>query len=100
MEKCEPGNPPSRVRPDEALATLAQILPRLWVEVDKPFFSVREKPAKWAELLPSSRERLVNVVLLTIRWRGVFFLLIVKRNAPMADKSGDLVQRQAGHAHP
>jgi streptomycin 6-kinase len=56
LEKCEPGSPLSSVGPDEALGALAQILPRLWVETDKPFFSLREESAKWAERLPSSWE--------------------------------------------
>jgi PadR family transcriptional regulator PadR len=34
----------------------------------------------------------VVVLLLTIRGRGVFFLLILRRNEPMADKPSDLVQ--------
>jgi streptomycin 6-kinase len=57
MEKCEPGHPLSSVRPDEALETLIQILPRLWIEADKPFVSLREESAKWVQSLPLSWER-------------------------------------------
>jgi streptomycin 6-kinase len=37
MEKCEPGNPLSSVGADEALETLTELLPRLWIEAEKPF---------------------------------------------------------------
>jgi streptomycin 6-kinase len=57
MEKCEPGNPLSGIAPDEALEALTEILPRLWIEADKPFVSLRDESAKWAENLPSSWER-------------------------------------------
>jgi streptomycin 6-kinase len=57
IEKCEPGNPLSGVGPDEALETLTKVLPRLWIEADKPFVSLREESAKWAKNLPSSWER-------------------------------------------
>lgn len=57
MEKCEPGSPLSGVGPDEALETLAELLPRLWIEADKPFVSLCEESAKWAEHLPSCWER-------------------------------------------
>lgn len=57
MEKCEPGDHLSSVDPDEALEALAEILPRLWIEADEPFVSLREESAKWAESLPRSWER-------------------------------------------
>src|ERR1700722_9452555 len=34
----------------------------------------------------------VVVLLLTLSRRSIFFLLILKRNAPMADKPSDLIQ--------
>ena len=57
MEKCEPGDPLSGTAPDEALEALTEILPRLWIEADRPFVSLREESAKWAEHLRSSWER-------------------------------------------
>ena len=57
MERCEPGNPLSGVSQDEALETLTEILPRLWIEAEKPFVSLREESAKWVKNLPSSWER-------------------------------------------
>jgi streptomycin 6-kinase len=57
IEKCEPGDPLSGIVADEALEALTEILPRLWIEADKPFASLREESAKWAADLPSSWER-------------------------------------------
>jgi streptomycin 6-kinase len=57
MEKCQPGDPLSAIAPDEALEALTEILPRLWIEADKPFVSLRDESAKWAENLPSTWER-------------------------------------------
>jgi streptomycin 6-kinase len=57
LEKCKPGNPLSAIGSDEAIEALTQILPRLWIEADKPFVSLREESEKWAEDLPSSWER-------------------------------------------
>jgi streptomycin 6-kinase len=57
LEKCEPGDPLSGIAPDEALEALTEILPRLWIDADEPFVSLREESAKWAENLPSSWER-------------------------------------------
>ena len=57
MEKCQPGDPLSAIAPDEALEALTEILPRLWSEADKPFVSLRDESAKWAENLPSAWER-------------------------------------------
>jgi streptomycin 6-kinase len=53
MEKCDSGDPLSGIAPDEALEVLTEILPRLWIEADKPFVSLREESAKWAADLPS-----------------------------------------------
>jgi len=41
--------PPVAAIADEALATLTHILPRLWIEADKPFVSLREESERWAE---------------------------------------------------
>src|SRR5882757_697383 len=51
---------------------------------------------QWREWPPpfflSLEVRTVAVLLLTISRRGVFFLLILRRNASMAEKPSDLVQ--------
>lgn len=57
IEKCEPGDPLSGIEPDKAIEVLTEILPRLWIEADKPFVSLREESAKWAAHLPVSWER-------------------------------------------
>jgi streptomycin 6-kinase len=57
LEKCEPGGPLSDVGLDDALETLTELLPRLWIEADKPFVSLCEESAKWAEHPPSTWER-------------------------------------------
>lgn len=57
IEKCEPGDHLSGTAPDEALEALAELLPRLWIEANQPFVSLREESAKWAESLPRSWER-------------------------------------------
>ena len=57
LEKCEPGDHLSGVASDQALEAFTGILPRLWIEADKPFISLHEESAKWAEHLPSSWER-------------------------------------------
>jgi streptomycin 6-kinase len=57
MEKCQPGDPLSGIAPDEALEALTEILPRLWIEADEPFVSLRDESAKWAADLPLLWER-------------------------------------------
>ena len=57
MEKCDPGDPLSGIAADEALEALTEILPRLWIEADKPFVSLSEESAKWAADLPSLWQR-------------------------------------------
>jgi streptomycin 6-kinase len=56
LERCEPGVHLSTVKPDIALDVLTELLPRLWVDADEPFVTLRETAAKWAEELPSSWE--------------------------------------------
>jgi len=57
LERCEPGDHLSTVNTDAALEVLAEILPRLWIDADEPFTSLREEAASWAQQLPSSWER-------------------------------------------
>lgn len=56
MERCEPGDPLSGVDADEALDVFAALLPRLWINADRPFTSVHEESVGWAKHLPSSWE--------------------------------------------
>lgn len=56
MEKCEPGDPLSGIEAEKALDTLIELLPRLWITADKPFTSLRQECAGWAEQLPASWE--------------------------------------------
>jgi streptomycin 6-kinase len=57
VERCDPGDHLSTVKPEIALDVLTALLPRLWVDADEPFVSLREEAASWAEQLPSSWER-------------------------------------------
>jgi streptomycin 6-kinase len=57
MERCEPGDHLSTIRPGEALDVFIELLPRLWIDAGKPFVSLRDESARWAEDLPSSWER-------------------------------------------
>jgi len=57
LERCEPGEHLSRVKPDIALEVLTELLPRLWVNGGEPFVTLREKAASWTEDLPASWER-------------------------------------------
>lgn len=57
LERCDPGDHLSTVKPDIALEVLTELLPRLWVDADQPFVSLSEEAGIWAEHLPSSWER-------------------------------------------
>ena len=57
LERCGPGNHLSAVNPDIALEVLTELLPRLWVDADEPFVSLRATAANWAEDLQVSWER-------------------------------------------
>jgi streptomycin 6-kinase len=57
LERCEPGEHLSTVKPDFALDVLTELLPRLWVDAGTPFVTLRETAAKWAKDLPVSWER-------------------------------------------
>jgi streptomycin 6-kinase/REP element-mobilizing transposase RayT len=56
LERCEPGDHLSTVKPEIALDVLTELLPRLWIEADEPFVSLRDEAASWAEQLPLSWE--------------------------------------------
>jgi streptomycin 6-kinase len=56
LERCEPGDHLSKVKPGIALDVLTELLPRLWVDADEPFVTLRETAANWAENLPVSWE--------------------------------------------
>jgi streptomycin 6-kinase len=57
LERCEPGDHLSTAAPEIALEVLTALLPRLWVDADEPFVTLREEAASWAEQLPLSWER-------------------------------------------
>jgi streptomycin 6-kinase len=57
MERCEPGDPLSGIDADEALEVFTDLLPRLWIDADKPFMSLHDESIGWVEQLPSSWER-------------------------------------------
>src|SRR6266403_3132699 len=63
-------------------------LPSQVQRYSKPSPTYLFSPSAWARCGIAA----VVVLLLTISRRGVFFLLILRRNAPMADKPSDLVQ--------
>src|SRR5260370_27030447 len=47
LERCEPGGHLSAVEPDIALEVLTELLPRLWVDADESFVTLREVAASW-----------------------------------------------------
>lgn len=57
MERCEPGDPLAGIEADEALKVFVDLLPRLWINADRPFMSLDKESAGWAEQLPASWER-------------------------------------------
>ena len=57
MERCVPGDHLSRASSDEALDVFVDLLPRLWINADKPFTSLCEESHRWAEQLPAAWER-------------------------------------------
>jgi streptomycin 6-kinase len=57
IERCEPGNHLSSVGIEEALEVFTELLPRLWINANDPFVSLRDESSGWAEHLPLSWER-------------------------------------------
>ena len=57
LERCEPGEPLSRLGGSAALDVLAGLLPRLWVPAGPPFRPVAEEAAWWRSSLPGEWER-------------------------------------------
>jgi streptomycin 6-kinase len=57
MERCEPGDLLSSVTAEEALEVFKELLPRLWINADKPFMSLHDESISWMEQLPSCWER-------------------------------------------
>lgn len=56
LERCEPGDPLSRVGVDEALQVYSSLLPRLWVAAGAPFASLADEAQSWIAGLPESWE--------------------------------------------
>jgi streptomycin 6-kinase len=57
MERCSPGDHLSSVGAYEALEIFMELLPRLWIQADRPFRSVHDQSVGWAEQLPVSWEQ-------------------------------------------
>jgi streptomycin 6-kinase len=57
LERCEPGEPLSRLGGEAALDVLVGLLPRLWVTAGPPFRPVAEEAAWWRSSLPDEFER-------------------------------------------
>jgi len=52
IERCRPGDPLSRRDPEEALAVLIGLLPRLWRPVGAPFHRLEDEARRWMRQLP------------------------------------------------
>jgi streptomycin 6-kinase len=57
IERCEPGTPLAELPPDEGLAVLIDLLPRLWVPAGPPFYTLAEEVDWWLSYLPEEWER-------------------------------------------
>lgn len=76
LERCAPGRPLSSVAAPEALAVLADLLPRLWKPVGSPFRPLATEAAWWEANLVERWERagrpferhLVDAALDALRW--------------------------------
>lgn len=55
LERCEPGHPLSRAEPEEAVATLGELVIRLAVPAGAPFTDVADEAARWADSLDRAR---------------------------------------------
>ena len=53
LERCEPGTLLAKAEPDEALAVLIGLLPRLWKHVDAPFRPLADEAMWWVDYLPA-----------------------------------------------
>lgn len=58
MERCVPGTALTEVGQEEGLEVLADLLPRLWIPAGKPFRTLEDEAARWAEGLSASWERM------------------------------------------
>ena len=52
LERCVPGTPLSTAGQEGALDVFVELLPRLWKPAGRPFRSLTEEAAWWAEYLP------------------------------------------------
>lgn len=57
LEACLPGDHLSTRPHAEALAVLANLLPRLWIPADRPFRRLEDEAARWRREMPQSYER-------------------------------------------
>jgi streptomycin 6-kinase len=56
MERCLPGDHLSVIDADEALDVFVELLPSLWIAVDKPFTSLQDESMGWAKQMSRSWE--------------------------------------------
>jgi streptomycin 6-kinase len=52
IERCEPGTQLAELPPDEGLAVLIDLLPRLWIPAGAPFYTLAEEVDWWLSYLP------------------------------------------------
>lgn len=57
LEECRPGHHLSARPHAEALAVLAELLPRLWIPADRPFTRLEDEAAGWRREMPRAFER-------------------------------------------
>lgn len=57
LERCEPGEPLSTRRAEEAIRVFIDMLPRLWTPAGAPFTSLLDESAGWITELPERWER-------------------------------------------
>jgi streptomycin 6-kinase len=57
IERCEPGTPLAERPPDEGLAVLIRLLPRIWVRAGAPFYTLAEEVDWWLSYLPEEWEK-------------------------------------------
>jgi len=57
LERCRPGTPLADEPPEQALAVLLGLLPRLWRPAGAPFRALADEARQWARRLPARWER-------------------------------------------
>ena len=57
LERCFPGSHLSTESPDLALGVMIDLLPDLWVPVDRPFTALDDEVRRWVKNLPAEWDR-------------------------------------------